>query len=130
MAYVITAKYADGLPLYRLSEILKRHRIEMSRQSFIGIDVICGRQDKPPGRWHEVTVSPVPLIHIDEKQVQVLKAPGKSPQSRSYMWLQRGDPPDTPVIHFHYDPSRATDVASKLLDGFTGGDEWWLWTLS
>ena len=33
MAYVITAKYADGLPLYRLSEILKRHRIEMSRQT-------------------------------------------------------------------------------------------------
>ena len=33
IAYVITAKYADGLPLYRLSEILKRHRIEMSRQT-------------------------------------------------------------------------------------------------
>ena len=45
------------------------------------------------------------LIHIDETQVQVLKEPGKSPQSRSYMWVQRGGPPDTPVIHFHYDPS-------------------------
>ena len=33
MAYVITAKYADCLPLYRLSDILKRHRIEMSRQT-------------------------------------------------------------------------------------------------
>ena len=33
MAYVITAKYADSLPLYRLSDILKRHRIEMSRQT-------------------------------------------------------------------------------------------------
>ena len=36
------------------------------------------------------------------------------------MWVQRGGPPGTPVIHFHYDPSRSTDVAGKLLDGFTG----------
>jgi len=33
MAYIITAKYADGLPLYRLSEILKRHHIDFSRQT-------------------------------------------------------------------------------------------------
>ena len=36
------------------------------------------------------------------------------------MWVQRGGPPDTPVIHFRYDLSRATDVVSKLLDGFAG----------
>ena len=36
------------------------------------------------------------------------------------MWVQRGGPPDTPVIHFRYHLSRATDVVSKLLDGFTG----------
>jgi len=112
MAYVITAKYADGLPLYRLSEILKRHRIEMSRQTLSESVLTVAGKIKP-------------LIdhmqqQLDETQVQVLKEPGKSPQSRSYMWVQRGGPPGTPVIHFHYDPSRSTDVAGKLLDGFTG----------
>lgn len=33
MAYIITAKYADGLPLYRLSHILQRHGVELSRQT-------------------------------------------------------------------------------------------------
>jgi hypothetical protein len=60
------------------------------------------------------------LIYMDETKVQVLKEPGKSAQSQSYMWIQRGGPPDKPIIHFHYDPSRSTSVASKLLKGFGG----------
>jgi len=120
MAYVITAKYADGLPLYRLSEILKRHRIEMSRQTLSESVLTVAGKIKPLIDYMQQQLRAGPLIHIDETQVQVLKEPGKSPQSRSYMWVQRGGPPGTPVIHFHYDPSRSTDVAGKLLDGFTG----------
>ena len=120
MAYVITAKYADGLPLYRLSEILKRHRIEMSRQTLSESVLTVAGKIKPLIDYMQQQLRAGPLIHIDETQVQVLKEPGKSPQSRSYMWVQRGGPPGTPVIHFHYDLSRSTDVAGKLLDGFTG----------
>ena len=120
MAYVITAKYADGLPLYRLSEILKRHRIEISRQTLSESVLTVASKIQPLIDHMKQQLRSGPLIHIDETQVQVLKEPGKSPQSRSYMWVQRGGPPDTSVIHFHCDPSRAADVADKLLDGFTG----------
>ena len=119
MAYVITAKYADGLPSYRLSEILKRHRIEMSRQTLSESVLAVAGKIKPLIDHMKQQLQSGSLIHIDETQVQVLKEPGKPPQSRSYMWVQRGGPPDTPVIHFHYDPSRSADVAGKLLDGFT-----------
>jgi len=120
MAYVITAKYADGLPLYRLSEILKRHSIEMSRQTLSESVLAVAGKIKPLIEYMKQQLHSGPVIHIDETQVQVLKEPGKSPQSRSYMWVQRGGPPDVPVIHFHYDPSRATNVADKLLAGFEG----------
>ena len=120
MAYEFTAKYADGLPLYRLSEILKHHRIEMSRQTLSESVLAVAGRIRPLIDHMKQQLHSGPLIHIDETQVQVLKDSGKSPQIRSYLWVQRGGPPDTPVVHFRYDPSRCTDVANKLLDGFTG----------
>ena len=118
MAYVITAKYADGLPLYRLSEILKRHRIEMSRQTLSESVLTVAGKIKPLIDHMKQQLRSDPLIHIDETQVQVLKEPGKSPQSRSYMWVQRGGPPDTPVIHFHYDPSEPQMLRTSCWKAF------------
>lgn len=51
---------------------------------------------------------------------QVLNEDGKAPQSQSYIWVQRGGPPDSPVILYDYDPSRSQDVLLRLLDGFKG----------
>ena len=82
MAYVITAKYADGLPLYRLSEILKRHRIEMSRQTLSESVLTVAGKIKPLVDYMKQQLRSGPLIHIDETQVQVQKEPGKSPQSQ------------------------------------------------
>ena len=59
-------------------------------------------------------------LSMDETPTQVLKEPGKSPQSQSYLWVQRGGPPEAPVILFDYDPSRSQEVPLRLLAGFTG----------
>lgn len=42
--------------------------------------------------------------------MQVLKQSGKTVQSKSYLWLQRGGSPDEPVVLFDYDPSRSQTV--------------------
>ena len=47
MAYVSTAKYANGLPLYRLSEILKRHQIVLSHQTLSESALSVAHQIKP-----------------------------------------------------------------------------------
>jgi len=60
------------------------------------------------------------IIAMDESRYQVLKEAGKSPQSQSYIWVQRGGPPESPVILYDYDPSRSQDVPLRLLDGFQG----------
>jgi transposase len=38
------------------------------------------------------------IIQMDETPVQVLKEPDKRAQSKSYIWLQRGGPPDRRVV--------------------------------
>ena len=120
MAYVITAKYADSLPLYRLSEILKRYKIDLPRQTLSESVIKTGVAVEPLiERMREHLLSST-LLYMDETPVQVLNEPDKSPQSRSYMWVQKGGPPGETVIQFTYDPSRSTAVPTRLLSGFTG----------
>ena len=66
-------------------------------------------------------------LSMDETPTQVLKEPGKSPQSQSYLWVQRGGPPEAPtlwaawpIILFDYDPSRSQEVPLRLLEDFQG----------
>lgn len=57
---------------------------------------------------------------MDETTIQVLREEGRKPQSKSFLWVRRGGPPDQPIILFDYDPSRSQDVPIRLLDGFAG----------
>ena len=60
------------------------------------------------------------ILQMDETTVQVLNEQGKTAQSKSYLWLQRGGPPDKPVVLYDYDPGRGAGVPKRLLTGFTG----------
>jgi transposase len=120
MAYVITSKYVDGLPLYRLSGILDRYGIEFSRQTLSESVLKVAEKVEPLINQFKRQLMSSPVLFMDETRVQVLNEPGKTPQSNSYMWVQRGGPPDKSVVQFHYDPGRSTATAARLLNGFTG----------
>ena len=60
------------------------------------------------------------ILQMDETLVQVLKEPGKTAQSKSYLWLQRGGQPDQPVVLYDPDPGRSAGVPKRLLEGFKG----------
>ena len=120
MAYVITSKYVDGLPLYRLSGILGRYGIEFSRQTLSESVLKVAEKIEPLVSHIKQQLLSSPLLFMDETRVQVLKEPDKTPQSNSYMWVQRGGPPGRAVAQFHYDPGRSTATAARLLNGFTG----------
>lgn len=61
------------------------------------------------------------VLHADETTLQVLREPGKSAQSKSYMWLYRtsGDA-DQPIVMYEYSPTRKAANAKTFLEGFTG----------
>lgn len=120
MAYVITSKYADGIPLYRQSGILARYHIDLSRQTLSESVLKVAEQIQPLVECLRQQLLSYPLLYMDETPVQVLNEPDRTAQSQSYMWVQRGGPPEKPITLFNYEPSRSGATASSLLSGYTG----------
>jgi transposase len=120
LAYIITSKYADGLPLYRLEHMLKRLGHEISRTSMAHWVIRLDDVFKPLiNLMHEVQNSS-DYLQADESRMYVLKEDGKTAQSDKWMWLTRGGPRGQPSVLFEYDPSRAGKVPVRLLDDFNG----------
>ena len=120
MCFVLIAKYADGLPLYRQESILSRYGGDISRATLANWIIALAKQLQPLinlMREHQHTGS---VIMADETRVQVLKEPDRPATSDKFMWVTRGGPPDEQSILFEYDPSRSGEVPLRLLDGFTG----------
>ena len=120
LAYLITAKYADGLPLYRLEGILKREGHGVSRSVMANWMIRLEDVLRPLINLIREEQNSYRYLQADETRIQVLKEDGKTAQSQKWMWVTRGGPPDKPSVLFAYDPSRAGEVAERLLDGFTG----------
>jgi hypothetical protein len=60
------------------------------------------------------------FVQCDESRYQVLKEPGKAAESQSYVWVQRGEPDDHPLVLYEYDPSRSAEVPKRLFEGYQG----------
>jgi len=120
LAYILVAKYADALPLYRLESILKRYGGNISRTTMANWIIRLDDVFKPLInliREHQLSGD---YLQADETRLQVLKEDGKPATSDKWMWLVRGGPPDQPAVLFEYDTSRSEEVPLRLLDGFDG----------
>jgi transposase len=120
LAFVIVSKYCDGLPLYRLENILKRYGGEITRTSLANWVIRLSLQIQPLinlMRDHQLSYD---YLLVDETRIKVLKEPDRSAKSDKWMWVSRGGPPDSPVVLFDYDPSRGKEVPLRLYEGFKG----------
>jgi len=52
--------------------------------------------------------------------MQVLKEPGRSNTTKSYMWLYRGGVPEKPALVYQYAPTRSGKVAETFIGDFAG----------
>mgnify|MGYP000290709576 CR=1 FL=1 len=120
LAYILVAKYADALPLYRLEKILARYGGNISRTAMANWIIRLDDVFRPLINLLQDHQRGGDYLQADETRIQVLKEDGKVATSDKWMWLIRGGPPDRPVVLFHYDASRSEAVPSRLLDGFTG----------
>jgi len=98
LAYVATAKYADGTPLYRLSKILDRYGIEIPRSTMASWMVMVSHRCRLIMEILQRMLKSGAIIHCDETRVQVLNEPGRANTADSYMWVFRGGDPDKPVV--------------------------------
>ena len=120
MCFVIIAKYADGLPLYRLEKILARYGGEISRATLANWVIALAKQLQPLINLLREHQNSGNQIQLDETRVKVLKEPDKPATSNKYMWVSLGGPPDEKSVLFEYDPSRCKEVPLRLLEGFSG----------
>lgn len=120
LAHITVSKYQDALPLYRQEQILQRIGVDIPRATLANWMIQSGQLIQPVINLLRDRLLSYDILHMDETTVQVLDEPGKKAQSKSYLWVQRGGPPDKPVILFDYDAGRSQRVPLRLLDGFNG----------
>jgi transposase len=128
LAWVITSKYMDGLPLYRQAALLGRFGgTDISRNTMAASVVRVGQAVQPVINLMRDAMLDAPLIFGDETEIQVLKEDGRSAQSKSYMWAQmteasgvRGTGP--PIRLFGYSPTRSAQAARSLYAGVREGN--------
>jgi len=127
LAWVITSKYLDGLPLYRQAVLLGRFGgTELSRNTLAASVVRVGQAVQPVVNLLRDALLDSFIVHGDETEVQVLKEPGRRAQAKSYMWVQMTEASGTagsgpPIRLFGYSPSRSTQAARTLYEGMRPG---------
>lgn len=122
VATILTAKYADGLPLYRMESVLERSEVEIGRGT-MGRWVIRSSEGWLSRITEAMrqTLLRQHVIHGDETPVQVLKEAGRTAQSNSYMWVYRSAAGSAqPVVLFDYQPGRGHAHPERFLEGFAG----------
>jgi len=114
LAYVVTAKFADYLPLYRLENIFARNGFEIDRvtQCIWCRDVADITRPLYDRMVQRLLASH--FIHTDDTVMPML-APGKTKQAR--MWIYLGDPAN-PYNIFDFTLSRSRDGPAEFLKGY------------
>lgn len=120
LAYIITSKYVDSLPFYRLSGMFSRQGVQLSRATMCSWIIKVAALLKPMIELFIDEINRSSYIHSDETPFQVLKEVGRKSTQKSYMWVVKTGAQPCPTVLFHYSPSRASNVAQQLFENFTG----------
>ncbi len=120
LAWVVTSKYMDALPLYRQAALLGRFGGDLSRNTLAASLIKVGEAVQPVINLLRDHLLDADLVHADETTIQVLKEPGKKAQTKSYLWAQAtGSGP--PIRLFGYARGRGAAHAETLYAGIKRG---------
>ena len=121
LAYIMDQKYTLSQPLYRQEQQFSRLGIELSRQTMA--NWLLAAADPwlriIYDRMHEQLLKH-DILHADETTLQVLKEPGRTAESKSYMWLYRTGRDGPPIVLYDYQTTRASKHPDNYLSGFKG----------
>lgn len=119
LAAIATAKYQDGLPLYRQEKIFLRGDIDLDRTTMARWMITCANAAQPLVNLMQEDLLERTVIGCDETTLQVLKEPQRNPSQKSYMWVSR-TMEGVPIIIFDYHEGRSAKTAEKVLGAFQG----------
>ncbi|XEQ93806.1 IS66 family transposase ISSwo2 [Sporomusa carbonis] len=121
MAYIMSQKFVNAMPLYRQEQEFKRLGVTLSRQNLSNWVIKGVALLEPLLAALKKELLSRDLLHADETTLEVLCEPGRPAQTDSYMWLYRtsGDT-DHPVVLYDYQEGRSGQFAKAYLAGFSG----------
>lgn len=121
LAYIVTAKYADALPLYRQEAIFKRSGIDLKRSTMSSWVIGLGALVRPLLNLAQEKLLEQPVIQGDETRIQILTGTGKAATSDSYMWCFVNGCRDGPrIILYELGPTRSHAVPLRFLEDYRG----------
>jgi hypothetical protein len=120
VAYIMSQKFVEGLPLYRQQQSLARLGVTIPRQTMANW-MLKGAEWLEPlyDRMHEELLRR-DILHADETTLQVLREADRAAQTKSYMWLYRSGRDGPPIVLYDYQQTRAREHPRTFLHGFTG----------
>lgn len=103
VAYIMSQKYVESMPLYRQEQQFARFGIELSRQTLTNwmlhganawLSILYDRM--------KVHLLEQDIAYADETTFQVLGEPGRAAEDKSYLWLYRTGPASSPIVLYDY----------------------------
>lgn len=120
LADILTKKFVDHLPLYRITEMLSRDGIGISRQLLSQWVLRCGKALKPLYEEMKKQILQSENIFADETPIN-MQDPGKGKVQQAYMWvLVGGKAADPPYRIYNFRTNRNHANANELLKDYKG----------
>ena len=116
LAEVLTRKFGDHLPLYRIVEILSREKIIISKQLLSQWVLKCGGALSPLYNELEKQILQSPVLFTDETPIDMLM-PGKGKTHQGYMWVKVAK---SGYRLYHFKTNRKHENAEEIFQGYTG----------
>jgi transposase len=119
LAYVITGKLADHLPLYRLESIFARLDVHIARSTMCAWIAAAAMLVRPLADLMATRVRQSQVIHTDETRIPVKECDEAGRCKNGRMWTYIGDEAN-PYICYDYTPDRTRAGPTRWLDKYKG----------
>jgi transposase len=118
LAYVVTSKLGDHLPLYRLENIFARQRVEVARSTMCAWMMAAGELVQPLVALMIARIKRSRVVHTDDTTVPI-QSPGEKQCRKGRIWCYLGDAAN-PYTAYDYTPNRKRDGPASWLRCFGG----------
>jgi transposase len=120
LAHVVTSKFEDGLPIFRICRQLERQEVRLTPGT-VGtwVNTVGSEAVVPLINLMNDDLLLEPLVQMDETYLQVLQSQ-KAPSSEHYMVVRAAGPPGRRIVLFTYVPWRTAAALKDLLMGSDG----------
>lgn len=120
LAFIFVNKFVDHLPFYRQEKRFERIGAHISRQNMSNWSLKVYETLKPLEKLLKKEVKTGSYIQMDETPLQVMGEEEKPDTSKSYMWLARGGPPETPIVYYNYQKTRKAQFVKDFIEDYNG----------